>query len=102
VACISKKAAGRSEVQAGFDMSEFKSSDDQSGELIYWSNERISEIETELLDEGNQSVVFVILLAFVLGLVLGGFATYAMADESEAWTFLMPIVEKAVILPLGR
>ena len=83
-------------------MSEFKSSNDQSGELIYGSTERISEIESELLDEGNQSVVFVILLAFVLGLVLGGFATYAMADESEVWAFLMPIVEQASILPLGR
>ncbi len=82
-------------------MSEFKSSDDRNGELIYGSTERISEIESELLDEGNQSVVFVILLAFVLGLVLGGFATYAMADESKVWTFLKPIAEQASILPLG-
>jgi len=83
-------------------MNDFNSAGEQSGEMAFDSMDRISEIESELLNDGNRSVVIVILFAFVLVLLFSGFVTYTMTGESQAGSTRSPILEDISTHPKGH
>jgi hypothetical protein len=79
-------------------MSSINATKDQIGELTFDSLDRINEIESELMNDGNRSVVIFILFALLLVLVLGGYVTYTLAGESEARA-TTPSMAGSVIVP---
>jgi hypothetical protein len=63
-------------------MSDSGSSDERRGELALDTADRISKIETDLMKDGNKSVIFLIMLAFLLAIILAGILGYSVGNRN--------------------